>query len=136
MNSNGNNKGTSTIKEITLSLVYAVRYFVQINMRYFATIIAIVLPYAMYVIGQHVALDRGKFAIGSEVFIPVLVTIVVHYLREVANRNNKGTRIPVPRKRFTEVSDDGEVTVERNRLQELLLYVADLEDWLHSKGML
>ena len=119
-----------------MGLVYAVRYFVQINMRYFATIIAIVLPYAMYVIGQRVALDRGKFAIGSEVLIPVLVTIVVHYLREVANRNNKGARIPVPRKRFTEVSDDGEVTVERNRLQELLLYVADLEDWLHSKGML
>ena len=117
-----------------MGLVYAVRYFVQINMRYFATIIAIVLPYAMYVIGQHMALDRGKFAIGSEVLIPVLVTIVVHYLRDVAN--NKGTRIPVPRKRFTEVSDDGEVTVERNRLQELLLYVADLEDWLHSKGML
>ena len=136
MSSSGNNKGTSTIKEITLGLVYAVRYFVQINMRYFATIIAIVLPYAMYVIGQHVALDRGKFAIGSEVFIPVLVTIVVYYLREVANHNNKGTRIPVPRKRFTEVSDDGEVTVERNRLQELLLYVADLEDWLHSRGML
>ena len=136
MNNNGNSKGASTIKEITLGLVYAVRYFVQINMRYFATIIAIVLPDAMCVLGQYVALDRGKFAIGGEVFIPVLVTIVVHYLKEAANRNNKGARIPVPRERFTEVSDDGEVTVERKRLQEMMLYMADLEDWLHSKGML
>lgn len=131
-----NNNGMSTIKEITLGLVYAFKYFIQINMRYFASIVAIALPYAMYVLGQYIALDRGKFAIGCEVFIPVMVTIVVHYLREIANRNNKGARIPVPNKRFTEVSDDGEVNVERKRLQEMILYVADLEDWLHSKGML
>lgn len=41
---------------------------------------------------------------------------------------------PVPPKRFTTESRDGEVTVENSRLQEMIIYVCDVEDWLESSG--
>ena len=44
------------------------------------------------------------------------------------------TGFPVPPKRFTTESKDGEVTVENSRLQEMIIYVCDVEDWLESSG--
>ena len=44
------------------------------------------------------------------------------------------TGFPVPSKRFTSESRDGEVTVENSRLQEMIIYVCDVEDWLESSG--
>ena len=44
------------------------------------------------------------------------------------------TGFPVPTKRFTSESRDGEVTVENSRLQEMIIYVCDVEDWLESSG--
>lgn len=44
------------------------------------------------------------------------------------------TGFPVPVKRFTSESKDGEVSIEKNRLQEMILYVSEVEDWLESSG--
>lgn len=44
------------------------------------------------------------------------------------------TGFPVPPKRFTSESRDGEVSIEKNRLQEMILYVSEVEDWLESSG--
>ena len=44
------------------------------------------------------------------------------------------TGFPVPAKRFTTESGDGEVSIEKNRLQEMILYVSEVEDWLESSG--
>ena len=62
--------------------------------------------------------------------------ITSNLLRSYANKIGKGTTIPVPDKRFTEVDDYGEVSIPNNRIQELILYLADLEDWLERKGLL
>ena len=44
------------------------------------------------------------------------------------------TGFPIPMKRFTSESGDGEVSIEKNRLQEMILYVSEVEDWLESSG--
>lgn len=124
------------IREITSEGYHSLVYLIQYNLRYFASLIGITLPYAMYILGQVLAVERGMFAVGGELFIPLVVTILTHYLREIANKTNKGNRIPIPRKRFTEIDDDGEVSIRNDRLQELLLYIADLEDWMERKGWL
>lgn len=46
----------------------------------------------------------------------------------------ENTGFPVPTKRFTTEFRDGEVTVENSRLQEMIIYVCDVEDWLESSG--
>lgn len=123
-----------TIGSITRGIWYEVDYCIKINMRYLSILIELALPYCMYMLGQVLAIARGGIKVGGELFIPITVMLVTYYTKELANKSGKGNTIPIPNRRFTEVDDDGEVSVENNRIQELLLYVADLEDWLERKG--
>lgn len=122
--------------EIIHDVIQAIHYFITNNLRNFARILNFILPYAMYVIGQEVCLEREKIAFGGEIFIPIIFCVITYYIRSYANKIGKGTTIPIPEKRFTEVDDDGEVSIRNNRIQELILYLADLEDWLERKGLL
>lgn len=122
--------------EIITDVVRAIDYFITSNLRNFAWILNFILPYLMYIIGQNVCKTRGYFSVGGELFIPIVFCVITYYLRSYANKIGKGTTIPVPEKRFTEVDDYGEVSVENNRIQELILYLADLEDWFERKGLL
>ena len=121
---------------IIIDVVRAVDYFITSNLRNFAWLLNFILPYLMYLVGQNVYASRGYLAIGGELLIPIIFCVITYYLRSYANKIGKGTTIPVPDKRFTEVDDDGEVSIPNNRIQELILYLADLEDWLERKGLL
>lgn len=121
----------------TQDIISEVVYFFAVNMRYFANLISTATPYVMYFIGQNVVLERGRFAVGGELFIPILIAVLVYYLRQIANRSGKGNSMPVPEKRFTEVDEaTGEVTILTSRTEEMLLYMADLEDWFERRRML
>lgn len=122
--------------EIIIDIVQAVDYFITNNLRNFAWILNFILPYLMYIIGQNVYAIRGYFGVGGELFIPIIFCVITYILRSYANKIGKGTTIPVPEKRFTEVDDYGEVSIPNNRIHELILYLADLEDWLERKGLL
>lgn len=122
--------------EVTVDALRCFVYFVKSNLMTFANILNLILPYVMYFVGQKVMFDRGYISVGSELFIPLGFIVVTYYLRSSANKIGKGITIPIPDKRFTKVDDDGEVSVEHKRVQELLLYTADLEDWMERKGLL
>lgn len=122
--------------EVTMDAFRNFTYFIKSNLITFANILNLITPYVMYFIGQTVASDRNEIAVGGEIFIPLALIVFIYYLRSTANKLGKGMTIPVPEKRFTQVDDDGEVSIENKRIQELLLYVADLEDWLERKGLL
>ena len=85
---------------------------------------------------QYIAINKNDITVGLEILIPIVFIILIFYLKSTANKLGKGTTIPIPDKRFTKIDDDGEVTIENKRIQELILYVADLEDWLERKGLL
>lgn len=118
--------------EVTIDIFRNVAYFVKNNLTSFAYILNLALPYVMYFVGR----NSGESPIGAEVCIPLVFIIIIYYLRSTANKLGKGISIPVPTKRFTQVDNDGEVSIEHKRVQELLLYTADLEDWLERKGLL
>ena len=122
--------------EITYETFCSFTYFVKNNLMAFANILNLIIPYAMYFIGQYVALDKNKIAVGYEVLIPIVSIILIYYIKSTVNKLGKGTTIPVPNKRFTQVDKDGEVSIENGRIQEVILYLADLEDWMERKGML
>lgn len=124
------------IVEITHETIINVGYFIESNLRNFATILNVLLPYMMYFIGQYIAVERGKVAIGGEILIPLFFTVIIFYFKSTANKLGKGTTIPLPDKRFTKVEEDGEITIENKRVQELILYLADLEDWMERKGLM
>lgn len=123
-------------REIISDVIYGFLYFIENQLLNFSRLLYFMLPYLMLFIGEYVYRFRGGYAIGSEVFIPVFILIIAWLLRSYANKIGKGTEVPTPEKRFTEISDEGEVLVERERLNELLIYMADLEDYLEHKGLL
>lgn len=122
--------------EIISDAIYGFLYFIENQLLNFSRLLYFMLPYLMLFIGEYVYRFREVYAIGSEVFIPIFIMITAYFIRTYANKIGKGTEVPTPEKRFTEISDDGEVSVDRERLNELLLYVADVEDYLERKGLL
>lgn len=64
----------------------------------------------------------------------VLIRVVAFCLKQVSPTVDG---IPVPNERFTIVDEDSDmVSIDNDRLQEMLLYMADLEDTLERKGVL
>lgn len=123
-------------KDIISDIIYSVLYFIENNLRNFAVLINFALPYLMLFIGQYVYDFRDKYALGGELFVPLIVFFVSYLLNSYANRFGKGISVPIPEKRFTELGDDGEVSIPVDRENEMILYMADLEDWLERKGLL
>lgn len=131
------NKFFNVLYWATVDALATICAFILNNLLNFARILNVILPYLMYFIGMWAMNKRGRYTIDMELIIPMVFLIVIYYLKTCANKIGKGTTVPIPAKRFTEVNEeDGEVSIEHDRLQELLLYVADLEDWLARKGLL
>lgn len=122
--------------EVAEEAVHSVAYFMKHNVRHLGTLIELVTPYLMYVLGQASTIDRGVITVGGELFLPVFLWIVANFIKGVANKLNRGPRIPKPTERFTEVDEDGMVSIDESRVDELLIYMADLEDWMERKGWL
>ena len=124
------------VLSIIVDITMAVLIFIQDNLRNIAVLINVLLPFVMLFIGQEVYQSRGKIAVGGEIFVPVLVGFIIYFIKSFANKIGKGTTIPTPQERFTEEDDEGEVTIPTSRIQELILYMNDLENWLERKGLL
>lgn len=124
------------VVDITHDVLANIAYFVKSHLTNIASFINLLSPYVMLFVGQSTAIEAGKIHIGLELIIPLLFAIVTFYLKSIANKIGKGVDVPLPDRRFTQVDDDGEVSIENSRLQELLLYTADLEDWLERKGLM
>lgn len=123
--------------DILIEAYYTILDVIGSNLRNIALIMRIGLPYLMWYIGANLFEQRGKFVVGGEIFIPLIIFVITYYIRQYANRIGKGERIPVPEKRFTEQGEeDGEYTVETKQVEEMILYMSKLEDWLQRKGLL
>lgn len=121
--------------EITKEIIFKTINFIKNNLNTIVWIGTIILPYLMYYLCKYCYETRGKFAIGGEALIPVIFYLITFYLKEFSNKIGKGPNIPIPRKRFTTV-DDGAVEIEHKRLQELILYMNDLENWMEKRDLL
>ena len=125
----------SIMRDIIVDSFNSFFMFLERNLLNFARIVEVALPFVMYYIGQRAMAYRGEITIGYEVIIPIIAIVFIYVFRAYSNKIGKGLDVPVPEKRFTEVDDYGEVSIDKNRIQELILYVADLEDWLRRKGI-
>lgn len=122
------------VMESTVDAARSLSYVVKNNIYNAGKAISFAVPYAMYGLGQWAYNISNGYTIGIEAIIPIVVGALSYYMRAYGNKIGKGNIVPVPNKRFTEVHEDGEVTIRSDRLQELVLYMADLEDWIEKKG--
>lgn len=124
------------LKAIIVETISAVISWLHNNLRNIANILGVICPYATGYAVLSAYQTRGHFAVGGEWFVPLMFYFVMYLLRSIANRTGKGISIPKPSKRFTKVSDDGEITIPIARVEELLQYMCDLEDWMERKGLM
>ena len=124
------------LKTIIVETISAVISWLHNNLRNIANVLAVICPYATGYAVVSAYQARGHFAVGGEWFVPLMFYLVIYLLRSIANRTGKGISIPKPSKRFTKVSDDGEITIPIARVEELLQYMCDLEDWMERKGLM
>lgn len=115
------------LNDILIDATLSFKRCVTENMIGFTKVLNMILPFVMLFIGARYSQSNSLFMWG---LLPAIVLTSIWLIQQVANRIGKGLTIPLPQKRFTECESDGQVNVEYYRLQELILYTADLEDWL------
>lgn len=116
--------------KITRDFINEIIFYFRNNLMLLVNVIYLALPYVMYYFGL-----KEKINLVIVLIIPLFVIAFIYYLKAYANKIGKGKMPPIPVKRFTDVDEDGEVSVETDRIQELILYTADLEDWIERKGL-
>lgn len=112
------------------------KFFVKTNTYNAAVLINnVVCPFLMLYIGQYVCSKRGYMTAGAEILVPLFVLLMTMFMKRYARLTKSvKTKLPVPDKRFTVVEEDGEVFVKQEEIQEIILYLADLEDYLERTG--
>lgn len=115
-------------------LYHQFKYFISINIKYLIKLIDISIPYIYAYISILLYRDRNSLIIGYEVLIPIITYIILSVLNNFLNKINKGYDIPLPRERFTTLNDNGNVSVDNSSINDIILYLYDLEEYLKSKG--
>ena len=115
-------------------LYHQFKYFISINIKYLMKLIDISIPYIYAYISILLYKERNSFIIGYEVLIPIIAYIILSVLNNFLNKINKGYDIPLPRERFTTLNDNGNVSVDNSSINDIILYLYDLEEYLKSKG--
>ena len=117
-----------------LELYHQFKYFISINIKYLIKLIDISIPYIYAYISILLYRDRNNIIIGYEVLIPIIAYIILSVLNNFLNKINKGYDIPLPRERFTTLNDNGNISVDNSSINDIILYLYDLEEYLKSKG--
>ena len=120
----------STLGTIGIELIQDFFRMLKNGIPIFSIILKASIPYMMYYFGKY---EPNKI---YWLFLPMVVWFVTIVLDRLAEKTGKGKNIPVPIKRFTEEDSDGEVSIEQSRLQEMILYVNDVEDYLERHHLI
>ena len=108
-------------------------YFIKHNLKKLSKGVLVALPFIMYYLGTRYGLSKNGIAMW--IIIPSLVFGLSAMIDWIAKNYENKVDLPVPPKRFTRVDEDGEVTIETKRLQELIIWLSEYEDWLERRGI-
>lgn len=122
------------IGEVASDFICGVVFILESNLYNFGMLIDISTPYIMWYIGTALFQDRGRFAVGGELFLPIALMFIATVFKKSANRRGKGYRVPVARKRFTTEDEYGEISIAEDDIQEIILYLNDVENYIEKRG--
>ena len=121
--------------EVVYSVYKAITYFVKNNMYNVAVLLEVICPYIMLRLGYYLYDFRGCVAVGSEIIVPIFVFMVAETIKKICNKLGKGSEPPVPDSPFVDSKGDM-YYVDTDRYEELVLYMADLEEYFRKVGKL
>lgn len=108
--------------------------FLKRNLDAIGNVILALCPIIFLSVGEYVYSFRGYLAFGSEIALTIIIPAIAFLLKAVAKEQCKPLYIPVPRERLTQYKSNGEYVLDRDRIYEAILYLAELEDWLEDEG--
>lgn len=123
------------LKEIAVAMLNDLKYLLRLILKFAPTLINIFNPFISVLAIVYRFEQRGMWSIGSEMFIPIILSIVSYILESV----NKALYddvdgIPVYSRRFTEKDSKGNVKFNPANTYEMALYLAEVEDELERRG--
>lgn len=122
------------VEEVIFEFLVKTKNFITRNVRNFAIVIDIILPFLMLVIGEYVYSVRNDFLVGSELAIPIILIIISSVLKSIYTKLGNDDSFPVPYERFTHIDSEGVIISDKARYVDMVLYVSQVEDYLERHG--
>ena len=110
------------------------KWFFYRNMESFGNALVFCAPFVTGILAAVMTAQRGYLAFGGEYVLAILMLIIGSVLRYLGGEDGQGTGIPVPPRRYTTRDRSGDVSINEGDLNEVILYLADLEDNLEANG--
>lgn len=113
---------------VLCEMLYSFRYNVVKELDKIAVIIEVAIP---------VVLSQMYADITKLIIVSIIMTIIVHYITKVGQKLNNETYgdLPLPRYRMTKIDSEGFVSlIDQDDMQELILYMNEVEQYLTKKG--
>lgn len=107
-------------------------YWLTHNAMLLVTLVDMLVPLIALLIYMYI---EGPLDLLVSLVVCFLIQIGVSVSRHFYMWQNERQNVPIPSKRFTKDEGNGEVTIEYARLQELILFTYEYENWLEEQGM-
>lgn len=101
------------------------------NMRTICMSVLVILPLLVMVFGDGVASDGHTLYFGPMNFLFLMIELLACIGLLASGKIGTPEDLPVPRTRFTK-TDGNETWIPDDRVQELVLYMQELEDWMYD----
>lgn len=120
---------SETLIQTLVELVATLKYGIVEELDKIAVIIQILIP---------VVIANTSLSIPGMIVVSCLLVMVTKYIKEVGYKLNHVTDrgFPIPIRRFTDKDNEGFVDIKEEDMQEAVLYLCEVEDYLKSKGLL
>ena len=110
------------------------KWFFHRNMESFGNMLIFAAPFVTGILAAVMTWQRGYLAFGGEYVLALFMLVIGSVLRYLGESGGQGVGIPVPSHRFTQRDRNGDVSIDEEDLNEVILYLADLEDNLEANG--
>lgn len=121
------------MKRIARKVENKTRFFIKHMANPLGKLLTLMCPFIV------ILMHKGDYKSSKEFMYTLIIVLltfaVAAVLRGLAEACNCSDNIPVPRKRYT-VEKEGSVQVREDEVEEVILYMCDVEDYLERKGLL
>lgn len=107
-------------------------YWLTHNVMLLVTLVDMLVPLIALLIYMHI---EGPLDLLASLVVCFIIQVGVSVSRHFYMWQNERHNVPMPSERFTKDEGNGEVTIEYARLQELILFTYEYENWLEEQGM-
>lgn len=116
------------MKRIKNKYINMIMFYFKHGLNPLSNIVLFICPFL--VLYNYMLLGNAK----KSIILAFLLMAISYGLKVVAEVKNVGKDLPIPYKRFTTDDEYNGITVNKDDLNDVIIYVNDLENWLEREG--